>query len=1132
MIALRVLGQLTAEVGGTTPPLGGRRQRAVLARLLVARGAVVSTDRIIDDLWRGQPPGRAIASLQTYVSHLRRAVEPDRPLRTPARILVTAPPGYALRADEGGVDAWRFERLVASARSMVAAGPARALGLLDEALRLWRGPAYAEFADETWAAPEAARLEGLRRAAAETRVLVTVRAGRVGAAVPLAEALVAEHPLREESWRLLAVALWGSNRSAEALAVLRRARDVFAAELGLDLAPALGELERDILNQRSAALEAALAVDPSPSTVAPGTVEPGTVAPGTVAPGTVAPGTVAPGTVAPAVSAIDRERAFVGRVKELAALLGAADEAEAGRPRLVLLDGEAGIGKSSLMGHLAHRLAARGWRIARGRCPDDEGTPAAYAWAEAIRALADVEPEAEVDVDAGAEPVVDAAEARFRRHRRVADRLGRVAERWPVAVLLDDLQHADAETLAVLRHVVAAGAPRLLLVAAFRSAEVGPALRDTLADLATGSPVRLSLAGLDPSEVDQLVADLHDAPVDPDTRAAIAERTGGNPFYVRETVQLLAGEGALVAVSEVPAGVRDVIRRRLARLPRSTGSVLGLAAVVGDEFDVDLVVDAAGLNPERVLDALEAAVIAGLLREPGLGRLAFAHGLVRDTAYTDLTRLRRAHLHARVADALARARPHDHPALAHHLARAATSATAARAVHHAVLAADRAERGHAHDAAVALLRQAVECHDRVPADETLDRDAERVALLGRLVRAEVRAGAVAEARASRDRAVTVAELAGRDDLLIAAFTAWTEPTPWVARPYGIVDRRTVDGLERLLRRVDLEPATRCRLLATYVTELAGEGDPWAGPAAREAVGLARDLGDPALLALTLFERARDLRWDRDADDRARLADEIDRIAADHHLAAYGWRSQYIAATAAAARGDLAALRRHVDRGLETAERYQMAEPLAVGLSARAMLAHVGGRFDEAERGYARACARLVRSRSPHAAGFEALATVTVRVSQGRIAEYAPAATALVDAFGPVAVDVAVAALAAAGDRAAAAGLLADAPPLRPDFYFSIFATLRAGAAVALGHRDVAEELYAALLPVRDQVAGAASTSLAMRPVAHTLADLAVLLGRPEAAAEHLDEAVTVATRWQAPVWRTDARRARSDLVGA
>ena len=202
-----------------------------------------------------------------------------------------------------------------------------------------------------------------------------------------------------------------------------------------------------------------------------------------------------------------------------------------------------------------------------------------------------------------------------------------------------------------------------------------------------------------------------------------------------------------------------------------------------------------------------------------------------------------------------------------------------------------------------------------------------------------------------------------------AFAAWTEPTPWIARPYGVVDRRAVDGLARLLRRTDLEPAVRCQLLASYVTELSGEGDPRSARAASEAVELARGLGDPSLLAMALFEQARDLRWDQDPGRRALLADEMEQIATEHHLTAYGWRAQYIAATAAAAGAMSRPCASYIDCGLQTARQYQMAEPLAVGLSAQGMLAHIAGHFDEAERSYAEVAAQLARSRSPHAAGF-------------------------------------------------------------------------------------------------------------------------------------------------------------------
>ena len=171
-------------------------------------------------------------------------------------------------------------------------------------------------------------------------------------------------------------------------------------------------------------------------------------------------------------------------------------------------------------------------------------------------------------------------------------------------------------------------------------------------------------------------------------------------------LRLLASEGVLVALSEVAEGVRDVLRRRLNRLPTATGSVLRLAAVVGRNADVEVLVQAADADEPTVLDALEAGLIAGLLTEPAPGRVRFAHALVRDTIYTDLSRLRRARLHARVAAVLERLHPDELSALAHHYLRAASSSTSAKAVGYAVRAAEAAERRYAHDTAVELLTQA------------------------------------------------------------------------------------------------------------------------------------------------------------------------------------------------------------------------------------------------------------------------------------------------------------------------------------------------------------------------------------------------------------------------------------------
>jgi DNA-binding SARP family transcriptional activator len=265
MVLIRGLGSFGAEVKGEPVPLGGPRQRGVLALLVAARGQVVSVDRMIEDLWRGEPPSRALASLQAYVSNLRRLLEPGRPPRTPARLLVSASPGYALRLPPESVDAWRFEDLLNEARTLTEPQAARAR--LAEALSLWQGPAFAEVADEPWAAAETARLNELRLVARELHVAAGLRTGDPALVVPEAERLTRDQPLREEGWHLHALALWSSARQADALATLRRARATFADELGLDPGPDLVALEEAILAQRIDILRRA--VPPLPATEPP-----------------------------------------------------------------------------------------------------------------------------------------------------------------------------------------------------------------------------------------------------------------------------------------------------------------------------------------------------------------------------------------------------------------------------------------------------------------------------------------------------------------------------------------------------------------------------------------------------------------------------------------------------------------------------------------------------------------------------------------------------------------------------------------------------------------------------------------------------------------------------------------------
>ncbi len=242
----QVLGPvIVRDETGASVSLRGPRYRAVLARLIVARRRVVPVTRLADDLW-DEPPADAVGAIRTFVAGLRRALEPDRPPRTPARLLVTEGPGYALRAEPDAVDAWRFDDTVRAAADLPAA---QAVCVLTEALSWWHGPAYADFADEAWARAERSRLTEQRLLAVERRAEAQLSIGAAGAAVPDLDAHVAEHPWREDAWRLLATALYGSGRQADALAVVGRARRMLAEHMGIDPGPRLRRLEQDLLLQ-------------------------------------------------------------------------------------------------------------------------------------------------------------------------------------------------------------------------------------------------------------------------------------------------------------------------------------------------------------------------------------------------------------------------------------------------------------------------------------------------------------------------------------------------------------------------------------------------------------------------------------------------------------------------------------------------------------------------------------------------------------------------------------------------------------------------------------------------------------------------------------------------------------------
>jgi DNA-binding SARP family transcriptional activator/DNA-binding beta-propeller fold protein YncE len=248
-VEFRLLGPLDVVVDGRSVPLGGIKQRTLLAILVLHANEVVPTDRLIDELWPDGTPASALATLQGYVSRLRKALDPDRG-NGGAATIAFRPPGYVLTAFGDQIDAYRFEQLVAEAEARASSGAAaEAAALLRDALALWRGAALSDFAYEQFAQAEIARLDELRLKANEDRIDAELACGRHAALVAELEALVAQHPLRERLRRQLMLALYRSGRQSEALDVYRDARKALHDELGLEPTRALSELERSILQQ-------------------------------------------------------------------------------------------------------------------------------------------------------------------------------------------------------------------------------------------------------------------------------------------------------------------------------------------------------------------------------------------------------------------------------------------------------------------------------------------------------------------------------------------------------------------------------------------------------------------------------------------------------------------------------------------------------------------------------------------------------------------------------------------------------------------------------------------------------------------------------------------------------------------
>jgi len=983
----RILGPLEVGVDGRVLELGGSRQRALLAALLIRRNEVVPADRLLEALYGNELPATAAKTLQAHMSRLRKALDPDR-IRTKGS-------GYLLSTTSEEVDAERFEELIEAGRAGLGTGdPAAAEHAFGEALALWRGPALDDVAYDDFAQGEIARLDELRAVCVETRAEARLALGQHAELVPELEALVAENPRRERLRGLLMLALYRAGRQADALEAGRRGRAVLD-ELGLEPDPQLRELERAILNQ-----------DPSLDAPRPPAASDGTAPAAEPAAGRLAAG------------------AFVGREAELRLLTDAVADARAGRGRLVVVSGEAGIGKSRLTDEVAAHAKALGVRVLWGRCWEAGGAPAFWPWVQALRSLVrDADPDVlreqlgrtapevahllpelrELYPDLAEPAALDSDGARFRLFEATASFLRSAAANEPLVVVLDDVHAADAPSLLMLEFVVGELADaRVLLLAAYRDPELDPGdpQAAALASLARRASARLTLHGLPRPEVATFVA--ASAGVEPHESvvAAIADETEGNPLFVGEIVRLLAAEGRLAEEvgsswrMAIPETVKEVVGRRLRGLSDDCRETLDVASAIGREFPLELLEQVGGRAAGAELELLDEAVVARLVTDvPGSpGRLRFTHALVRDTLYDALAQGRRLELHRRIGEAIeaeAAADPARLSEVAHHFFQALPAVDPALTVTHATRAARHARELLAYEEAARLYEAALQASSLLPAQQ---REAHELDLLLGLGDAWARSGRMPPARDAFLQAAALARRSGSAEGLAKAALGYGGRIVW-ARASG--DRLVVSLFEEALAALgDEDSALRSRVLARLAGALRDERDPARRVTlAEEAVAIARRVVEPeseavrgAALSFALAGLAGAQLGGADLARRRAVIDELLAVAranGDKEAECEGLMNVIIVH---AERNEIGAVRQALARMVVLAEELRQPSQLWFASAGAAILALHDGRFADAQAQADRAHAVGLSAQAAESACAHAVHLLILRREQLRGAE--------------------------------------------------------------------------------------------------------------------------------------------------
>lgn len=1084
---VRVLGPIQiVRADGSVAPLGSATQRRLLALLALASPRMIRTERL------GEVLGLSPSALRTSVSRLRRAVG-DALVTTTAGYRLDVPVDATLRCRELGNAGTDPEVLAA-------------------VLSRWGGPAVEEFATEPWAVGEARRLDEIRANALEDQAEALIDRRRSGEAVALLDAHVAAHPLRDRAWGLLIRALGASGRQTDALRAFQRYRDLLAEEYGTEPSHEVRSIERRVaagwggtaanVVRQDAATPCRTHLPPGPPDGIP----------------------------------------VVGRATEIALLAREFDAARTSCSlRVVTIVGEAGIGKSTLLGAFA-RARADAATVLYGGCDEGVAVPL-QPFRSVIGALVECLPNEVLAAHANAhggvltrlapplarrvdvrEPIAaDDATARFVLGEAAVDLLARAAVATPLVLLLDDLHWADATALQLLRHLVRDLAEStVLLVVSLRSVGVEPSaeMRTALAELGRVAGQRIDLRGLDADGIESLVrlalaqrSETTEAPKiaradTADVAAQLARESAGNPLFATQLLRAWTAEGRDPDVeASVPPTLREVILQRVDALGPAARGVLTAGAVLGQEFSEHLLTDVVDLPELTIDDAIEAATRAGLLYRVGPATVRFVHGLVATAIAAEARGAERRRLHERSAHALLKEEELLGPArpaqVAHHFTEAALHADALR---WATAAGDDALDHHAPAEAIDWYERALALADRLsrPPDERAD-------LVVRRGEAEVRAGRPEGLATLLEGARLARQSDAAAPLARAAFAS--------EAGFARIGAFALDQLQLVEWALEAEPdpapADHARLLALLGQCLVHTNQAERRlKAASQALEIARASSDRTLLARISPAALHALWVPGSARMRMQLATEAIEAAeraGDPYLTFMVHTSAYNAAVSsadagAAARSDA---RRRALLGI-VGDRGRW----SIGISdvfTRTMAA----RFAEAEELANETYTLGERIGEPVAFEVFASELYAIRTFQGRHAELLPFIEPIVAAGTvPLPFKLGYGILCAATGRDDVARRMLDEgresefAQVLPDVLWMTAIIGYAVLATELHDVDAAQMLYPLVLPYASEVAFNGSQS--QGPVAAYLGKLASMLGDHDAAEHHLRTALDIA----------------------